>query len=549
VFSSLQSRLLVAFGALIVALTAATLAYVSVLASGAVNDRITADLEAGRDALVSASAERGSRLALVAQLVASFPELRALLGTDAATVRDFLADYRQRQGRDELLLALDAGGQVIARSDSFGPLVLAEARARWLEPAATGRAVHGWLDVDGRAYQAVLAPAEAGGTIFGFILAGAPLDDAWARHLREASGKEVALLTAAGVAGSTLPPARLPWQRAADVPGPDGATQDVDLGGERFRAVATRLAVGEPTAVAVALQSLDLALAPYRRIQYGLLALGLVAAAAGVAGSAALARSITAPVAALTRAAGEVAGGNFDVRLAVQRDDELGRLGRAFNDMTAGLRERADMQKFVSQSTLAMIQREPSREARGGTREELTLLFADIRGFTAFAAGRDPAEAVAVLNRLLRIQADQVARFGGDVDKFIGDAVFAHFRGPDMALQAIRCALEIHRAVAAAAEGTGPLGTLAVGVGIATGEVIVGSIGSPDRLDYTAIGTPVNLAARLCAVAEPHETLLDARSMGLVAGLVAAEPVPPFAVKGVSAPVQAFRMRGQPGTP
>ena len=116
-----------------------------------------------------------------------------------------------------------------------------------------------------------------------------------------------------------------------------------------------------------------------------------------------------------------------------------------------------------------------------------------------------------------------------------------------MALRAIRCALAIHRAVAAAAEQEPASGALAVGVGIASGEVIVGSIGSQDRLDYTAVGRAVNLAARLCAVAEPHETLLDARCMALVEGLVAAEPVAPFSVKGMSAPVHAFRMRGRPG--
>ena len=84
---------------------------------------------------------------------------------------------------------------------------------------------------------------------------------------------------------------------------------------------------------------------------------------------------------------------------------------------------------------------------------------------------------------------------------------------------------------------------LAVGVGIVTGEVIVGSIGGGDRLDYTAIGAPVNLAARLCGVAEPGETLMNDTTFEAVRGLVAAEPAPPLSVKGFGEPVQAFRMR------
>ena len=90
-------------------------------------------------------------------------------------------------------------------------------------------------------------------------------------------------------------------------------------------------------------------------------------------------------------------------------------------------------------------------------------------------------------------QADLVKRFRGDVDKFIGDAVFAHFDGPDMAYDAIRCAVEIQRAVEGARRVDSALPALSVGIGIATGEAIVGSIGSADRLDYTAIGPPVNL--------------------------------------------------------
>jgi class 3 adenylate cyclase len=545
-FRSLRTRLLILGSALVVSLTVATLAYVSVMANAAVSERMAADLRQSRELVLAEIEGRFRDLALVAELVASFPELRALFGTDPATIRDFLADYRQRHDRQELLVALDASGQVIARSDTFAPMIIDDVERVWLQPALEGRRPRGVLEVDGRLHYGVAAVAESGGTIFGSVLALAPVDEAWARHLRDASGKEIVVLSRGSTTASTLAPARLPWRRAEDYQhvGADASVQDVDLGGERFQALAVTIAPPEPLTI-LSLQSHDVALAPYRNIQLGLLVLGLVAAGVGVAGSAMLARSITAPMKQLAAATHQVAAGDFDVRLAVTRQDEIGELAQSFNAMTEGLRERADMQKFMSQSTLEMIQKHETRERHAGDRAVITVLFADIRGFTAFAEQHPPEQAVQALNRYLSLQADLVKHFNGDVDKFMGDAVFAHFTGPDMALNAIRCALEIQRAVAAAAIADPDAAALAVGIGIATGDVIVGSIGSDDRLDFTAIGPAVNLGSRLCSAAEPGEILLSSDTYSRVRDLVAAEAIAPMTVKGVAEPVQVYRMRIQ----
>ncbi len=394
-FRSLRSRLLVAIGALVVALTGATLAYVGRLAGQAVTARVSADLVASRNTLANTHEARYERLTLVARLLASFPELLALLGTDTATIRDFLTDYRERNAREELLLVLDERGAVLARSDTFAPYTLPEAATRWIEPALAGRPVRGVVDIGRRLHHLVLVPAEAGGTVFGFVAAAAPIDDRWASRLRDASGKEIVVLAPAGIAASTLAQGRTPWANAAAFAVADGATTtEVNLGGERFEAIG----IIDPYDTAlrgVALQSLDLALAPYRNIQLGLVLLGLVATGAGVGAAFLLARSLTAPIEALSRATGEVALGRFDVTLEVAGEDELAQLAGAFNRMIAGLREKADMQKFVSHSTVEMIERGPSTpETRAGSRQVVTLLFSDIRGFTAFAERRPPEEAV-----------------------------------------------------------------------------------------------------------------------------------------------------------
>jgi class 3 adenylate cyclase len=540
---SLRARILLISSALLTLLTAATLAFVGTQANGYVNQRLVDDLRRSQDLIASVQRDRLARLQLAAQVVASFPDLRALAGTDAATMHDFLVDYAQRNAFAELLILFDPAGNVLARTDTLAAEPIPDINERWLQPALASRVSTGLLTTGRGVYQVAVTPAEAGGTVFGFLLAGAPIQDTYARALSDVSHTEIVVLAPGRVLGSTLRSDVLPWrsQRAwreafGTAPGPHAAT----ISGERYAAMTTA-AVESPDALTViSLQSRDQAIAPYRRIQIGLVLLGLLAVAVGVLGSAVLARSITAPIARLAEGTREVAAGNFDFKMNVHRRDEIGDLAESFNHMTQGLRERADMQKFVSQSTVEMIQAH-TQPTSAGERRLMTLFFADIRGFTSISEHRSPEEVVSILNRCLSLQADLVRKFGGDVDKYIGDAVFAHFTREDMVLNAIRCAVEIHRAldVMNAANPTEPL---AVGIGIVTGEAILGSIGSADRLDYTAIGAAVNLSSRLCERARAREVLLSDSAYQQVRDLVAAEPVEPLDIKGFSDPVTAWRM-------
>src|SRR5207248_8943848 len=124
----------------------------------------------------------------------------------------------------------------------------------------------------------------------------------------------------------------------------------------------------------------------------------------------------------------------------------------------------------------------------------------------------------------------------------VGDCVVVLFSGDDMELKAIRCAVEIHRALDELNAANPDNPPLRVGVGIVTGEVIHGSIGSDDRLDYTVIGSNVNLCSRLCSHAGPRETLLSESTYLRVEGLVAAEKLEPLKVKGFTEPVPVYRM-------
>jgi adenylate cyclase len=237
-----------------------------------------------------------------------------------------------------------------------------------------------------------------------------------------------------------------------------------------------------------------------------------------------------------------VAAGNFNFRLEIPRGDEIGDLAQAFNKMTEGLRERADMQKFVSQSTIEMIQRGSQQRIRTGERKLLTVLFSDIRGFTALSERREPEQVVRILNAIFTLQAECLKTFSGDIDKFVGDAVLAFFEGESAPLNAVRCAVDINKAVDAYNLESGIADKIHLGIGIATGEVILGSIGSQDRRDFTVIGSHVNLAARLCSLAKEGEILLAESTYRPVQDRIAAERLPPQHVKGFSGEVAVYRL-------
>lgn len=211
-------------------------------------------------------------------------------------------------------------------------------------------------------------------------------------------------------------------------------------------------------------------------------------------------RVVVDPVAAIARVCSAVTSGDFSGRVDAVGDDEVGRLGGTVNQMAAGLYERFQLTKYVSAGTISSIAgtQEPARVHR-------TLLFTDVRGFTSYTETHGAEAIVGVLNRLLDEQARVIGSWGGDIDKFVGDEVVAVFAGDGAAPRSLRAAWEIQKSVERIA---GNLGGLRVGCGVATGPVVMGMIGSHLRADYTVIGDPVNVAARLCAMAKRDQILV-----------------------------------------
>jgi adenylate cyclase len=214
---------------------------------------------------------------------------------------------------------------------------------------------------------------------------------------------------------------------------------------------------------------------------------------------------------------------------------------------------RSRLERYHSPAVIEDILRRGEAGSEEGIRRlrtaQATVLFADLVGFTAFAEDSRPEHVAELLDAFLNLAVEAIFRAGGTLDKFIGDCVMAFFGAPrpqaDHALRATRAAVEIQRGLAAwsaerAAQG---LPGFAARVGLNSGPVVVGDIGSVRRVDYTVLGNTVNVAARLEAfVARPGDVVVGPETHDLLAGEIATEPLGEFQLKGLQQKIVAHRV-------
>jgi adenylate cyclase len=279
---------------------------------------------------------------------------------------------------------------------------------------------------------------------------------------------------------------------------------------------------------------------------------GMIGLAVAVLGAVVLSFAISRPILEIDRVAVEVGRGNLAVRVVrgVRLNDEIGDLARRMNEMIVGLAERLKLERFVSGGTMAAIRLSQNEAIElGGTRRRATMLFSDIRGYTAFAEQHEAALVVDVLNFYFKHLAGLVREFQGDIDKFVGDEILAVFTGEGAERRAVRCSLAMQAKMARLAADR-PEWDLTIGIGINSGEVIMGAMGSSERMDYTVLGDAVNVAARLCGIAERGQTLVSQatyEALDQVDDLLAV-PVT-LKLKGKRETALAYDVRMQPAVP
>ena len=276
-------------------------------------------------------------------------------------------------------------------------------------------------------------------------------------------------------------------------------------------------------------------------------AVGAIGVAFGLTSAWLVSRLVRGPVDGLRLAAQVVAGGRLDGRLERPRADEFGPLIDAFNNMVGRLREKAHIEESFGRHVGHRIARKIlERDDLGGREEDATVVFVDIRDFTARSARSTPAQVVSLLNSFFSEMVEVVEqRHGGIVNKFLGDGLMALFLEsigrPDHADAALQAGLEMLQGLERindrlAARGEPPL---AIGIGIHTGRAVVGSIGSPRRMEYTAIGDTVNIASRVegltKVVGEP--LLVTTATRDALRSAIALEALPAQRVKGQPEPL------------
>ncbi|MEA2626550.1 MAG: adenylate cyclase [Candidatus Binatota bacterium] len=459
---------------------------------------------------------------------------------------------------------VDARGRVVPPTDRRAGLVAGGGVARWEEQIAE---VARTLGAAARQQVGYLAPRVDGTPRLQEVVATGIVDPVTRRSL---GGLAIGFPAEEGPSGTAirsgiwldgrlfskaLPPALgASFERELSSAPPEGVRLErtLDSAGQPVRLFALPLDArsGFPRAYQVGVYPLGEELAAERRLGLQILGFAALALTLGLSASYLIARSLTVPIRELVAGTAEIRRGNLGVRVPVRARDEVGRLATSFNEMAEGLALKERYRSVLDLVADPEIARElvEGQAALGGEVRDVTVLFCDIRGFTSLTEGMDPARVIELLNEHMTALTRVIHDRGGAVDKFVGDSLMALFGAPrshgDDARRAVGAALGLV-AERDRLNARSPR-TLSIGVGIATGSVVVGCMGSADRLNYTAVGERVNLSARLCAAAAPGEILVDEATFLLAGDLADAQAIAELPLKGFRGPVRAYRLTARP---
>ncbi|HWX56014.1 MAG TPA: adenylate/guanylate cyclase domain-containing protein [Verrucomicrobiae bacterium] len=562
---SIRNKLIVIVSGTVAMLTTAVLLLVAISARSQVNDDVRHELEDARNSFVVGEGEHLHEHVVESQAIAGSDfvvDLVAARKSKAACAWavDFLNGRRDPISPEDsfdLVAVVLPNGESLVAALSQGP-VCSEKEMRWRFPGLSNDAhrseVTNWESTDDRFYELVESPViDTAGHNLGTLIVGFEVSDVLAAHIKGHTGQDAFLWHMEGskphLLGASDPQLRKLLATTVENGGVDSAVP-LNRTGAAYSILDASIQdatdiVHNPQGLRVALvQPLDVKYLPFRRLEYSLLLLAGLTLLVGLLLGVAMSRPIARPLANLAAAAESVADGNLETAVGLMKQnpnrmdakDEIGVLGRSFLRMVQGLKERLTMSTFLSNAAFEHIRGNAERGSASG-RTSLAILFADVRKFSNFAETRDPETVVQLLNQVLSIEAETVKKHGGDVDKFVGDAVIAWFSGPDRCRRALLAANEMIANLQA--RFNGQPGTT-IGVGIHVGDVVVGSIGSAARRDYTAIGSTVNLASRLCSNAHAGQVLVSQAVVTELGDQTQLKPLAPISMKGFSEPVPVF---------
>jgi adenylate cyclase len=264
--------------------------------------------------------------------------------------------------------------------------------------------------------------------------------------------------------------------------------------------------------------------------------------------------TITWPIRQLVDAAHKIQRGDFAIDLKPKGRDEVATLSLAFNDMAKGLEERDRVKEtFNKFHNKEIAEKLLSGEVKlGGERKEATIFFSDVRGFTAMSETMEPEQVVEMLNEYMTRMVSIIRAHNGIVDKYVGDAIMAIWGvpigGPDDQLNAVKACIAMRAELANLNELRISRGqsALKIGMGLNTGSVIAGNIGSDEKMEYTVIGDSVNLASRMESMTKEYGTdlLIPKVIQSRLADRFIFEQCKSAKVKGKSQAIEIFKVKG-----
>lgn len=272
-----------------------------------------------------------------------------------------------------------------------------------------------------------------------------------------------------------------------------------------------------------------------------------------------LARRMTGPIRRLEEGTERIGAGQLDHRIEIATGDELQRLADHFNQMAEGLQvsqERSEriarLKQFLAPQVAELVDKAGNRSVLAGQRAEVVVVFCDLRGFTAFSTRAEPQEIMQVLSEYYEVLGSVITRFEATLTTFAGDGLMLLINAPvpcsDPALRAVNMAAEMQNVVQQLVGNWRSRGhALGFGVGLAMGPATVGGIGYEGRVEYTAIGNVVNLASRLCALAEDQQILTDAAMADAVRGRASLVALGPRPIKGFDESVLIYGVESPHG--
>ncbi|HEV3317106.1 MAG TPA: adenylate/guanylate cyclase domain-containing protein [Candidatus Angelobacter sp.] len=563
---SIRNKLIVIVSGAVAFLTTAVLISVGLSANRQVNDDVRQELEDGRTQFTLSEGEHLHEHALEAKAIASDDSLVSVVQRNdkiaaCSWAEELLAGktgpVNPEDTFDLIAVFLTNGKPLSIALNGKKPCGADEMQWRFPGIANDKRRpeITNWESAGDAFYELIEAPIlddknqELGTFVMGF-----EVSDSLARHIEKHTGKKAALWHIDGpkahLLGSSDP--SLKPQLMQEIEN-GGLIAKTPCSNNRQDYCFLDASFEDPEDIVHNPQGLHIVLAqpvaikfkPFHQLVWILVGLGILALVLGVVVGVLLSHPISSPLMSLASAAESVAQGQLEVADGLMRNnpgrmrakDEIGVLGRSFLRMVQGLKERLAMSTFLSQATYEHIRQNPESPSAISERTSMAILFSDVRQFSNFAETRDPEVVIQLLNQVLSIEAEIVKKHGGDIDKFVGDALIAWFSGNDRCLRAVSAANEMITALQL--RFGGEAGTR-IGVGIHVGEVVVGSVGSSARKDYTAIGSVVNMAARLCSNAQPGQVLVSEAVTLEVGGTVHLNPLPPISLKGFSGAVPVF---------